>query len=85
MSVGDIVANVEQVDEKVGHFSLSIPDFMLDLCTNLLTMFSRHKAGCALLKQCPWLCLCRGKQDKHAHATDDITAIVRVVFICFML
>ncbi len=22
MSVGDIVANVEQVDEKVGHFSL---------------------------------------------------------------
>ena len=46
MSVGDIVANVEQVDEKVGHFSLSIPGFMLDLCTNV---FSRHKAGCALL------------------------------------
>ncbi len=27
MSVGDIVANVEQVDEKVGPLSLSIPDF----------------------------------------------------------
>ncbi len=26
MSVGDIIANVEQVDEKVGPVSLSIPD-----------------------------------------------------------
>lgn len=50
MSVGDIVANVEQVDEKVGHFSVSIPDFMLDLCTDV---FFRHKAGSAALSNAP--------------------------------